>query len=47
MYLSQIGLDLMTKMFAYDPKSRISAAEALDHPWFKEEPEMAAQMPSF
>jgi len=29
-------LDLLKKIFVYDPKSRISAKEALKHPWFKE-----------
>ncbi|KAJ9616331.1 serine threonine protein kinase CMGC group [Cladophialophora chaetospira] len=29
-------LDLLRKIFVYDPKSRISAKEALKHPWFKE-----------
>ncbi|KAK5051490.1 hypothetical protein LTR84_003142 [Exophiala bonariae] len=29
-------LDLLKKIFVYDPKNRISAKEALKHPWFKE-----------
>ncbi|RDA94882.1 hypothetical protein CP533_4253, partial [Ophiocordyceps camponoti-saundersi (nom. inval.)] len=29
-------LDLLTKIFVYDPAQRISAKEALNHPWFKE-----------
>jgi dual-specificity kinase len=29
-------LDLLRKIFVYDPKNRISAKEALKHPWFKE-----------
>jgi len=29
-------LDLLHKIFVYDPKSRISAKEALQHPWFRE-----------
>ncbi|KAJ6636767.1 Cell division cycle 7-related protein kinase [Pseudolycoriella hygida] len=28
--------DLMSKLFTVDPQKRISAAEALDHPFFKE-----------
>jgi len=36
-------------MFTYDPAKRISASEALDHPWFKESPLPAEthQMPNF
>ncbi|KAL1967431.1 hypothetical protein VTN77DRAFT_3216 [Rasamsonia byssochlamydoides] len=29
-------LDLLQKIFVYDPKNRITAKEALKHPWFKE-----------
>lgn len=29
-------LDLLKKIFVYDPKKRISAKEALKHPWFRE-----------
>ena len=29
-------LDLLAKIFVYDPKKRISAKQALNHPWFKE-----------
>ncbi|KAF2715605.1 kinase-like protein [Pleomassaria siparia CBS 279.74] len=29
-------LDLLKKIFVYDPKRRITAKEALQHPWFKE-----------
>ncbi|PFH63132.1 hypothetical protein XA68_17776 [Ophiocordyceps unilateralis] len=29
-------LDLLTKIFVYDPAYRITAKEALNHPWFKE-----------
>ena len=38
MYLSDLGLDLMMKMMQYDPSKRISAEEALEHPWFREQP---------
>ncbi len=38
MYLSEKGLDLLEKMLCYDPAKRISAAQALKHPWFQEEP---------
>lgn len=29
-------LDLLQRIFVYDPKNRITAKEALKHPWFKE-----------
>ncbi|KAF1844369.1 kinase-like protein [Cucurbitaria berberidis CBS 394.84] len=29
-------LDLLRRIFVYDPKRRITAKEALQHPWFKE-----------
>lgn len=29
-------LDLLRKMFAFDPNNRITAKEALQHPWFQE-----------
>lgn len=29
-------LDLLRKIFVYDPKARISAKQALKHPWFRE-----------
>jgi dual-specificity kinase len=29
-------LDLLQKIFVYDPKNRITAKQALKHPWFKE-----------
>lgn len=29
-------LDLLRRIFIYDPKHRITAKEALQHPWFKE-----------
>jgi len=36
--LSENGLDLLSKMLYYDPAKRITASEALKHPWFKEGP---------
>lgn len=30
--------DLLKKIFVYDPSARITAREALNHPWFKEMP---------
>ncbi|RAH73264.1 putative protein kinase (Lkh1) [Aspergillus aculeatinus CBS 121060] len=32
----RLFLDLLQKIFVYDPKNRITAKEALKHPWFKE-----------
>ena len=29
-------LDLLQRIFVYDPKQRITAKQALKHPWFKE-----------
>jgi len=29
-------LDLLRRIFVYDPKKRITAKEALQHPWFRE-----------
>lgn len=29
-------LDLLRLIFVYDPKQRITAKDALKHPWFKE-----------
>ncbi|XP_027939186.1 calcium-dependent protein kinase 29-like isoform X3 [Vigna unguiculata] len=33
---SDAAKDLIRKMLTYDPKERITAAEALEHPWLKE-----------
>ena len=32
--LDEIGIDLLSKMLAYDPARRISARAAMDHPFF-------------
>ncbi|KXS16085.1 Pkinase-domain-containing protein [Gonapodya prolifera JEL478] len=37
-YLTQLGLDLLSAMLAYDPGRRITAEEAMRHPWFEEDP---------
>ena len=29
-------VDLLKKIFVYDPKTRVNAKKALQHPWFKE-----------
>ena len=49
LFLSDLGLDLMLKMMTYDPSKRITAEEALKHPWFREEPSLVKieEMPSF
>lgn len=36
--ISSLGLDLLKKMFIYNPKKRITAKEALRHPFFNEFP---------
>lgn len=47
--LSDSGLRLLSAMLAYDPKARITAADALNHPWFDEFPRATdpALMPTF
>ncbi|KAL9559725.1 hypothetical protein PS6_000595 [Mucor atramentarius] len=42
--LTQAGLDLLSKLLTYDPSKRITAEEALNHPYFSESP--APQDPS-
>ncbi|POY71008.1 putative Cyclin-dependent kinase [Rhodotorula taiwanensis] len=37
-YLTQAGLDLIQKLLTYDPEKRITAEEALRHPYFTESP---------
>eukprot|EP00730_Choanoeca_flexa_P016450 TRINITY_DN7771_c0_g1_i1.p1 TRINITY_DN7771_c0_g1~~TRINITY_DN7771_c0_g1_i1.p1 ORF type:complete len:344 (+),score=73.55 TRINITY_DN7771_c0_g1_i1:22-1032(+) len=34
--LDEAGLDLLQKMLTYDPSTRISAKQAIQHPWFNE-----------
>ena len=36
--LSPSGLDLLSRLLAYDPKDRITADEAMSHSYFKEHP---------
>lgn len=36
--LSKSGLALLNKLLCYDPAKRITAAESVEHPWFKEGP---------
>jgi cell division cycle 2-like protein len=37
-YTSEAGVDLMSKLLCYDPAKRISAEEAMKHPFFSESP---------
>jgi len=37
-YVTEAGIDLMNKLLTYDPQQRISADEALKHPYFNETP---------
>lgn len=37
-YLSETGFDLLSRLLCYDPSKRITAAEALAHPYFNEAP---------
>jgi cell division cycle 2-like protein len=48
-FLSENGLELLEHLLTYDPSKRMTATEALRHPWFKEEPlpKEPEQMPVF
>lgn len=35
---NRLFIDLLSKIFVYDPAERITAKEALQHPWFREVP---------
>ncbi|GAA6063066.1 hypothetical protein JCM10212_003124 [Sporobolomyces blumeae] len=37
-YITTAGLDLMSRLLTYDPEKRITAEEALQHPYFTESP---------
>ncbi|XP_010677923.1 cyclin-dependent kinase G-2 isoform X2 [Beta vulgaris subsp. vulgaris] len=47
--LSDLGLDLLSRLLTYDPEKRITSNEALNHPWFQEVPLPNSRefMPSF
>ena len=34
--LDDVGMDLLCRMLTYDPDQRISARQALEHPWFRD-----------
>jgi cell division cycle 2-like protein len=36
--LSDVGYDLLSRLLELDPAQRMSAAEAVKHPWFSEHP---------
>ncbi|KAJ9394182.1 hypothetical protein DTO282F9_8899 [Paecilomyces variotii] len=42
--VDQLGLDLLNRMLQLRPEMRISAAEALRHPWFNDLPQLQAQL---
>jgi len=48
-YLSECGFDLLSSMLCYDPTQRISAQQALNHPYFQERPQAQdpGLMPTF
>lgn len=47
--LSAAGVDLIDRLLTYDPRKRLTAREALRHPWFAEHPmpKAAHMMPTF
>lgn len=47
--LSDAGVDLLNKLLTYDPDKRITARQALRHPYFSERPlpRLPEYMPSF
>jgi non-specific serine/threonine protein kinase len=42
--IDQLGLDLLNRMLQLRPEMRISAAEAIKHPWFNDLPQLQSQM---
>ncbi|KAG2494353.1 hypothetical protein HYH03_007410 [Edaphochlamys debaryana] len=47
--LTEAGMDLLSRLLAYDPEQRISCADALKHRWFQETPfpQRRELMPTF
>ncbi|KAI0704911.1 Pkinase-domain-containing protein [Cytidiella melzeri] len=37
-YITSAGIDLLSRLLTYDPEMRITAEEALQHPYFRESP---------
>lgn len=35
-YITSAGIDLLSRLLTYDPEERISAEEALKHPYFRQ-----------
>ncbi|KAJ6164364.1 Negative regulator of the PHO system, partial [Penicillium chermesinum] len=42
--IDQLGLDLLNRMLQLRPEMRISASDALQHPWFHDLPQVQAQL---
>ncbi|EQC38020.1 CMGC/CDK/CDC2 protein kinase [Saprolegnia diclina VS20] len=40
--LDPIGIDLLSRMLVYEPRQRISAKQAMSHPWFNDLPRQPA-----
>lgn len=46
--ITSSAFDLLSKMLTYDPKKRITAQEALEHPYFTDVPPIhPSMMPTF
>ncbi|PNW81423.1 hypothetical protein CHLRE_07g355400v5 [Chlamydomonas reinhardtii] len=47
--LTEAGFDLLSRLLAYDPAQRITAADAMEHKWFQESPfpQRRELMPTF
>ena len=48
-YLTSTGFDLLCRLLCFDPSQRITAVDALAHPWFDEVPHAQdpQMMPTF
>lgn len=45
--LSDDGVNLLTQMLTANPKKRITAKKALNHPWFKKGVCESSEMPTY